>query len=116
MTDLEQRGMLDDTVVVLISEHGRTPRLRNKPGGARDHWSYAYSGLFAGAGIRKGQVLGATDKQTGYPSDHPLNPKDILATLYHLMGFDVMHTRTYDSLGRPRFILPYGKVVSELLS
>ena len=116
MTDLEQRGMLDDTVVVLISEHGRTPRLRNKPGGARDHWSYAYSGLFAGAGIRKGQVLGATDKQAGYPVDHPLNPKDILATLYHLLGFDVMNTRTYDSLGRPRFILPYGKVVSELLS
>ena len=107
--------MLEETAVLLISEHGRTPKIGNKPGGAREHWSYAYSGLFAGAGIRGGQVIGATDPHAGYPIERPLNPKDILATLYHLLGFNVETTRTYDSLGRPHFLLPHGSVVPEML-
>ena len=108
--------MLEETAVLLISEHGRTPRIGKKPGGSREHWSYAYSGLFAGAGIRKGQVVGATDRQAGYPVERPLNPKDILATLYHLLGFDVEMARTYDSLGKPHFLLPHGHVVPEMLA
>ena len=78
--------MLDETLVLLVSEHGRTPKIGNKPGGAREHWSGAYCGLFADAGIRRGHVIGKTDQHGAYPVDRPTNPKDVLATLYHLMG------------------------------
>ena len=116
LDDLDQRGLLDETLVLLVSEHGRTPKIGKKPGGGREHWSYAYSGLFAGAGIRKGQVIGATDKHAGYPAERPLNPKDILATLFHLMGFDPHTARTYDNLGRHHALLPHGDVVPEMLA
>jgi hypothetical protein len=116
LDDLEQRGLLDETLVLLISEHGRTPKLSNKPGGGREHWGYAYCGVFAGAGIRRGAVIGATDRQGGYPIHRPINPKDILATVYHLLGFDPHTTMTPDRLGRPMPLLPYGEVVPELLA
>jgi hypothetical protein len=87
--------------VLLISEHGRTPKLSNVPGGGREHWAYAYGGILAGAGIQPGLVIGATDRQGGYPIRQPLNPKDILATVYHLLGFDPHLTTTPDRLGRP---------------
>ena len=107
--------MLDETVVLLMSEHGRTPKIGKKPGGSREHWSHAYCGLFAGAGIQRGQVIGATDKQAAYPVDRPLNPKDILATLYHLMGFDTETARTFDRQSRPHHLLPYGELVPEMI-
>jgi hypothetical protein len=113
--DLEQRGMLDDTLVLLMSEHGRTPQIGNKPGGSREHWSHAYCGVFAGAGIRPGEVIGATDAHAGYPSDCPLDPKDVLATAYHLMGFDPATTHTDDRFDRPHPLLPYGDVVRQML-
>jgi hypothetical protein len=116
LDDLEQRGLLDETLVLLISEHGRTPKLSNKPGGGREHWGYAYCGLFAGAGVRRGTVLGATDRQGGYPVNRPINPKDVLATVYHLLGFDPQTTTTSDRLGRPTPLLPYGDVIAELLA
>lgn len=116
MEDLEQRGMLDETVVLLLSEHGRTPQVGDSPGGGREHWAGAYCGILAGAGVQKGQVIGTTDAQARFPVDRPLNPKDILATLYHLMGFDPDSARTYDQLGRPHFLLPYGGVVNEILA
>lgn len=116
LQDLDQRGMLDETLVLLLSEHGRTPKVAQKPGGGREHWSYAYCGLLAGAGIRRGQVVGATDRHGGYPTDRPLNPKDVLATLYHLLGVDRQTARTYDRLNRPHPLLPYGEVVPEFLA
>jgi len=116
LDDLDQRGMLDDTLVLLMSEHGRTPRIGNKPGGSREHWSHAYCGLFAGAGIRRGQVFGETDAHAGYPSLRPLDPKDILATIYHVMGFDPTKARTYDRLTRPHPLLPFGNMVPEMLT
>ena len=115
LEDLDQRGLLDETLVLLVSEHGRTPKIGKKPGGGREHWSYAFSGLFAGAGIRQGQVVGATDKHAGYPAERPLDPKDMLATVYHLMGFDPETSRTYDSLGRHHPLLPFGEVVPEMI-
>ena len=108
--------MLDETVVLLLSEHGRTPQVGDSPGGGREHWAGAYCGILAGAGVQKGQVIGTTDAQARFPVDRPLNPKDILATLYHLMGFDPASARTYDQLGRPHFLLPYGGVVNEILA
>ncbi len=116
LDDLDQRGLLAETVVWLVSEHGRTPRVNSGvAGGGREHWSYAYSSVLAGAGIAAGKVIGATDRQGGAPSDRPVDPKDMLATIYHLLGFDPHSTTTPDRLGRPMGLLPHGNVIAELL-
>ena len=113
--DLEQRGMLDDTLVVCLSEHGRTPKINSQPGGGRDHWSQAYSALFAGGGISRGKVIGATDAHAGQVTSNPLSPKDMLATMYHLLGIDP-HAFLPDRTGRPQPLLPDGsRVVTEML-
>jgi hypothetical protein len=116
LEDMEQRGLLDETFVMVISEHGRTPAIANVAGGGRDHWAGAYWGLFFGAGVRTGQVIGATDRQGAYPTSRPIDPKDILATMYHLLGVDAAHTMIPDRLNRPTHLLPHGSVVAELLA
>jgi hypothetical protein len=114
--DLEQRGLLDDTLVVCVSEHGRTPKLNNAQGGGRDHWSQAYSALFAGGGVARGRVVGATDRQAGEVTSNPVSPKDILATMYHLLGIDP-HQFLPDRTGRRIPLLPDGsRVVTEMLA
>lgn len=116
MLDLESRGLLDDTLVLCLSEHGRTPQFYPTGAGApgRGHWSRAYSQLFAGAGIPRGQVVGASDAIAQDVTERPVNPKDILCTAYHLLGIDprieLMH-----SPGRPVPLVAGGSVVSELL-
>lgn len=116
LDDMEQRGLLDDTLVMVISEHGRTPTITDGPGGGREHWAGAYWGMFFGAGISTGQVIGATDSQGGYPTCRPTDPKDILATMYHLLGFDPHQTTIPDRFGRPIHVIPHGDVVHELLA
>jgi hypothetical protein len=113
--DLDCRGLLDETLVVCISEHGRTPKMQNVRGGGRDHWSQAYSGLFAGGGVARGRVVGKTDKLGGTVVDRPVSPKDILATVYHLLGIDP-HTLLHDRTGRPMPLLAEGSVVAEMLA
>jgi hypothetical protein len=113
IADLDARGLLDDTLVLCVSEHGRTPKLTNDRGGGRDHWSQAYSCLFAGGGVARGQVVGRTDKVAGTVVDRPVSPKDILATVYHLLGINP-HTTLADRTGRP-VPLVEGSVVQELL-
>jgi hypothetical protein len=103
--DLERRGLLDDTLVLCLSEHGRTPKLANVAGGGRDHWSRAYSALLAGGGITRGRVVGSSDDIAGDVKDHPVSPKDLLATAYHLLGID-RRTRLPDRAGRPIGLLP----------
>ncbi len=115
LDDMQQRGLLDDTLVMVISEHGRTPVITNSPGGGREHWAGAYWGLFFGAGIQTGQVIGTTDKEGGYPTSRHTDPKDVLATMYHLLGFDPHTTTIPDRLARPRHIIPHGDVIGELL-
>ncbi len=112
--DLDQRGQLDETLVCVMSEHGRTPRLNNAAGGGRDHWSDAYTCLFAGGGIPRGSVIGRTDAHGATVADRPISPKDILATVYHLLGIDP-ETTIPDRLGRP-MPLVLGQVVPEMLS
>jgi hypothetical protein len=113
--DLEDRGMLDDTLIVVTTEHGRTPKLENVTGGGRGHWAQAYSTLLVGGGAARGQVVGRTDRIAGSVLDTPVSPKDILATMYHLLGIDPEQTIP-DRLGRPVAIAGEGKVRHELLA
>jgi hypothetical protein len=115
LDDLDARGMLHDTAVVVLSEHGRTPRLQNVTGGGRDHWSRAYSALFAGAAFAKGRVVGRTDRIGGDVIDVPFSPKDVVATLFHLLGIDPQ-AEIPDRLGRPHAIGGNGRVRTDLLS
>jgi hypothetical protein len=112
--DLDARGMLDETLVVCISEHGRTPKLANVPGGGRDHWSRVYSGIFAGGGVARGQIVGRSDQIAGEVAERPVSPKDILATVYHVLGIDP-ETHLVDRIGRPMGLVPGGSVVKEML-
>jgi hypothetical protein len=115
ITDLDDRGMLDETLVLCTSEHGRTPQIDSGPvGGARHHWSRAYSSVFAGGGMARGRVVGETDAIAGDVVDTPISPKDMQATAYHLLGFDETATIP-DPQGRPHPIAGDGRVRPELL-
>src|SRR5206468_3192617 len=115
LTDLDTRGLLDETLVVCLSEHGRTPRLSSGNGGGRDHWSQVYSCVLAGGGVARGRVVGKSDKIAGSVAERPVSPKDILATIYHLLGIDP-ETHLFDRTGRPVPLVPSGSVVSEMLA
>jgi hypothetical protein len=115
IADLDNRGMLEDTLVLVISEHGRTPKINKAKGGGRDHWSQAYTSLLAGGGIARGSVVGKTDRHGGTVVDRPVSPKDILATVYHLLGID-LETMLTDRTNRPIPILSHGSVVPEVLA
>jgi hypothetical protein len=114
--DLEARGLLDETLVLWMSEHGRTPRIDSKPKGAgRHHWSRAYSAVFSGGGMAQGRVVGSTDRQGSEVRQTPVSPKDILATTFHLLGLDP-YTVLHDPQGRPYPIAGDGMVRPELLA
>jgi hypothetical protein len=107
--DLHERGLLDETLVVALCEFGRTPKLGQITSSAgatpdgRDHWPNAYTILLAGAGVKAGSVFGATDQMGAYPTENPVGPVDVAATIYTLMGLDP-HTRIYDRLNRPHHL------------
>jgi len=116
ITDLDDRGLLDETLVLCTSEHGRTPQIDSGPkGGARHHWSRAYSSVFAGGGMARGRVVGQTDAIAGDVIDTPISPKDMQATAYHLLGYDEAAT-VPDQQGRPHPIAGTGRCRRELLS
>ncbi len=99
LTDLDERGLLDETIVAWVGEFGRKPRISAENAG-RDHWPRCYSGLLAGGGIRGGAVYGASDSQGAYPADLACSPQDYAATIYHALGIDPrMHFA--DAQGRP---------------
>jgi hypothetical protein len=112
--DLETRGLLDQTLVLVLSEHGRTPRLTNRPGAGREHWSSAYCGVLAGGGIARGRVVGRTDSIAGDVAETPVSPKDVLATALHLLGIDP-HTLVADRLNRPVPVAGEGAIRREFL-
>jgi hypothetical protein len=111
VTDLHERGLLSDTLLLVFGEFGRTPKL-NKDAG-RDHWAPAASLLFAGAGVREGQVIGATDKQGAYVTRRPVSPGDVAYTVYEALGIDPDKMLTAPD-GRPVHILDQGEVVKQL--
>ncbi len=114
LIDLDRRGLLDETLVVCLSEHGRTPRITPGRNGGRDHWSRCYSAVLAGGGISRGQVLGRSDKIASDPVERPVSPKDILATIYHLLGIDPT-SMLHDRQGRPMPLVPTGQVLHEII-
>jgi hypothetical protein len=113
LEDLSERGLLDETLVVIMSEMGRTPRVNSRAG--RDHWTYCYSVLLAGAGIRGGTVYGASDAQAAYVKDKPVSTSDICATIYACLGIDP-EMPIHDRSGRPMPVAQGGQPVREILA
>lgn len=110
--DLEERGLLDETLVVMMGEMGRTPRVNSRAG--RDHWSMAQTVIFAGGGVKPGQIIGATDHQAAYPTTDPVSVNDLLRTIHTLMGIDP--DRSYlGPLGRPVPLVDGGKFITDLV-
>ncbi len=98
LNDLEDRGLLDSTLVVWMGEFGRTPKINSNV--SRDHWPQCYTALLAGGGIKGGYVHGASDKEGAYPADKPVKPDDIAATIFYLLGIDPK-TEVHDVGNRP---------------
>jgi hypothetical protein len=98
LEDLTERGLLDETLVAMLGEFGRTPKIN--PNAGRDHWGACQSVVLAGGGIRGGQVYGASDKTAAYPTDHPVRPEDLIATVYCSLGIPD-GALLYDSQNRP---------------
>ncbi len=105
--DLDERGLLDETLVVMMGEFGRTPRFNSAAG--RDHWPHCFSLVLAGGGIRGGRVHGASDRIAAYPSADPVTPGDLIATIDHVLGVDPQ-SLIHDQQGRP-FPLADGRPV-----
>ena len=93
--------MLESTLVVVVGEFGRTPKIANNPYPGRDHWPACYSALLAGAGIRGGMVYGASDRVGGYVRDNPVSPEDFGATLLHALGLPHDSRLGADGFTRP---------------
>jgi hypothetical protein len=113
ITDLAERGLLDETLVIATGEMGRTPKANAEWG--RDHWSTLFSTVVAGAGIPGGKTLGRSDKDAAYPLDRPVSPEDLAATVYHALGVDP-EMRIVNAEGRPTPIVDGGHPVMELWS
>lgn len=113
LTDLGQRGLLEDTLVVALGEMGRTPKANKEWG--RDHWSTLFPALMAGAGTRKGYLHGQSDKMGAYALDHPVSPEDLAATIYTRLGINPQ-MRLHDSLAREMTIVDEGKPVLEMFA
>jgi len=108
---MDTRGLLDDTLVVVFGEFGRSPKINKDTG--RDHWGPAASLLFAGAGINRGRVVGQTDKQGAFATRRPVAPADVACTIYEAVGIDPRkHLIAPD--GRPIEILDVGENIKEL--
>mgnify|MGYP001169212441 CR=1 FL=1 len=112
LDDLEERGLLDSTLVAVYSEFGRTPKINDK--GGRDHWNQVCSVMLAGGGLKRGVVVGSSTKAGDVPKDRPTPFNDILATMYRQMGVPVDQV-FHDLLGRPFPYLPSGKPIGELI-
>ena len=112
--DLSERGLLEETLVIVMGEFGRTPKINTT--GGRDHWPNVFSVAVAGAGIPGGQVVGSSDELGELPKDNPITPSDLAATIYRLLGIDPA-SELHTSDGRPIRVAPDGaRVISELLA
>jgi uncharacterized protein (DUF1501 family) len=112
VNDLDERGLLDQTLVIVNAEFGRTPQVNGASG--RDHWPWVYSLALSGGGVGRGVVYGSSDKIAAYPTSHPHDPKDMAATIYHLLGVPA-ETIIYDQLRRPNSLV-IGQKIDGLLA
>ncbi len=113
LEDLEQRGHLERTLVVMVGEFGRTPKIVNNPFPGRDHWPHCYSALLAGGGVRRGAVYGASDKIGAYVDSDPVTPEQFGATLYHALGINPATRLGLDGFTQPAST---GEPILELFS
>lgn len=113
LEDLQERGLLERTLVCVLGDFGRTPRINASAG--RDHWNSCYTVMLAGGGVRQGFVYGASDRTGSVPAELPTTPGDVIATIYHLLG--VPHTtQILDSLGRPHEVVPQARILREIFA
>jgi uncharacterized protein (DUF1501 family) len=113
ISDLQQSGLLEQTLVVAVGEFGRTPKLNVR--GGRDHWPRVFSAVLAGAGVPGGQVIGSSDRTGESPQDQPVTPRDLVATIYTLLGLDPGHVLTAPD-GRPIPLVQDARPIAQLLS
>jgi hypothetical protein len=111
--DLHDRGMLDDTLILMMGEFGRTPRVNG--GAGRDHWPQVGCALLAGGGLRTGQAIGATNRLGEFAKDRPVDLHEIFATLYHQMAIDPERTTLIDPNGRPQYLVDVRQPMRELV-
>jgi hypothetical protein len=111
LNDLEQRGLLEETLVLWMGEFGRTPKINENA--SRDHWPQCYTTLLAGAGVKKGYIYGASDKTGAFPAENPVRPDDLAATLFYMLGIDP-HTEVYGVGNRP-LLIAEGKPVLDIM-
>jgi hypothetical protein len=112
--DLAERGMLERTLVAVLGDFGRTPKINGNDGG-RDHWNYCYSLMLVGGGVRAGLIRGASDKIGAFPDRDPHFPGDVVATIYHLLGISPQR-ELLDQLDRPHRLVPSGEIIGALLA
>jgi hypothetical protein len=112
LCDLDDRGLLDETLVVAVGEMGRTPRANKQWG--RDHWTVCFPAVLAGAGIRGGSTYGSSDAKAAYPDEHPTRPEDLSATIFQALGIDP-HMRIPDPQGRPVPLVENGRALTSEL-
>ena len=114
INDLSDRGILAETLVVVMGEFGRTPKINSA--GGRDHWPNVFSVALAGGGVKRGQIVGSSDSLGELPQDNPVTPSDLAATIFTLLGIDPAH-ELHTSDGRPVRVAPDGaRVVTELMA
>src|SRR6185436_19572842 len=120
IADMDERGLLKDTIVLAIGEFGRSPQKGVSTSGnqnsddGRDHWPYCYTSVVAGAGVKRGYVHGKSDKTASAPVENPVHPTELLATIYHSVGIKP-DTIVYNHLNQPRELVK-GEVVTGILN
>jgi uncharacterized protein (DUF1501 family) len=114
LEDLDTRGLLERTLVAVMGEFGRTPRI-NTNGGGRDHWNFCYTLMLAGGGVRPGYVHGASDRIGAHPSLNPVRPADVIATIYQSLGI-AADLELRDRLNRPLTLVPWGRPIDDILA
>ena len=105
LEDLQERGLLDSTLVIACGEFGRTPKIN--PAGGRDHWPQCWTMLFAGGGVKGGRIVGSSDEMGAYPKDRPTSPAEVAATVYHALGID-LELELPGAQGRPIRVVDHG--------
>lgn len=113
ISDLHDRGRLDDTIIMMSGEFGRTPRINRNAG--RDHWPSAGFFFLAGGGFRTGQIVGATNRLGERPEERPVRLHEVFATIYHQLGIDVEQTTLQDPNGRPQYLVNHRQPIHELV-